>query len=50
MVEMDVKDTDTEKIEATFIIEAKSKKTLDKQVKFTLGGYFNKIDVVNKLY
>ena len=50
MVEMNVEDTDTEKIEATFIIEADSKKALDQQVKFTLGGYFNKIDVVNKLY
>ena len=50
MVEMNVEDTDTEKIEATFIIEAESKKALDQQVKFTLGGYFNKIDVVNKLY
>jgi len=50
MVEMNVEDTDTENIEATFIIEAESKKALDQQVKFTLGGYFNKIDVVNKLY
>jgi hypothetical protein len=50
MVEINVEDTDTENIEATFIIEAESKKSLDQQVKFTLGGYFNKIDVVNKLY
>lgn len=50
MVEMNVEDTDTEKIEATFVIEAESKKAIDQQVKFTLGGYFNKIDVVNKLY
>ncbi len=50
MVEMNVEDTDTENIEATFIIEAETKKALDQQVKFTLGGYFNKIDVVNKLY
>ena len=50
MVEMSVEDTDTENIEATFIIEAETKKALDQQVKFTLGGYFNKIDVVNKLY
>jgi hypothetical protein len=50
MVEINVEDTDTENIEATFIIEAETKKALDQQVKFTLGGYFNKIDVVNKLY
>jgi len=49
-VEMNVEDTDTENIEATYIIEAESKKALDQQVKFTIGGYFNKIDVVNKLY
>jgi hypothetical protein len=50
MVEMNVEDTDTENIEATYILQAESKKDLDQQVKFTLGGYFNKIDVVNKLY
>ncbi len=50
MVEMNVEDTDTEIITATYILEAESKKNLDQQVKFTLGGYFNKIDVVNKLY
>lgn len=49
-VEMNVEDTDTENIEATYILEAESKKALDQQVKFTLGGYFNKIDIVNKLY
>ena len=49
-VEMNVEDTDTENIEATYIIEAESKKALDQQVKFTIGGYFNKIDIVNKLY
>jgi hypothetical protein len=49
-VEINVEDTDTENIEATYIIEAETKKALDQQVKFTLGGYFNKIDVVNKLY
>jgi hypothetical protein len=50
MVEMNVEDTDTEIITATYILEADSKKALDQQVKFTLGAYFNKIDVVNKLY
>ncbi len=50
MVEMNVEDTDTENIEATYILEAESKKALDQQVKFTIGGYFNKIDIVNKLY
>lgn len=49
-VEINVEDTDTENIEATYKLEAESKKALDQQVKFTLGGYFNKIDVVNKLY
>ena len=49
-VEMNVEDTDTEIISASYILEAESKKALDQQVKFTLGGYFNKIDVVNKLY
>ncbi|MBI5681170.1 MAG: hypothetical protein HZC47_09770 [Methanobacterium sp.] len=49
-VEMNVEDTDTEIITASYIIEAESKLALDQQVKFTLGGYFNKIDVVNKLY
>ena len=49
-VEMNVEDTDTENIEATYIIEAESKKALYQQVKFTIGGYFNKIDIVNKLY
>ena len=50
MVEMNVEDTDTEIIAGKYILEAESKKNLDQQVKFTLGGYFNKIDVVNKLY
>jgi ribosome-binding ATPase YchF (GTP1/OBG family) len=49
-VEMNVEDTDTEIISASYTLEAESKKALDQQVKFTLGGYFNKIDVVNKLY
>ncbi len=49
-VEMNVEDTDTEIITASYVLEAESKKDLDQQVKFTLGGYFNKIDVVNKLY
>ncbi len=49
-VEMNVEDTDTEAIMGTYILEAESKKALDQQVKFTLGGYFKKIDVVNKLY
>lgn len=49
-VEMNVEDTDTENIMGTYILEADSKKALDQQVKFTLGGYFKKIDVVNKLY
>ena len=49
-VEMSVEDTDTEIIEATYVLEAESKRELDQQVKHTLGGYFNKIDVVNKLY
>jgi hypothetical protein len=49
-VELNVEDTDTEDIKATYILEAESKRELDQQVKFTLGGYFNKIDVVNKLY
>ncbi len=49
-VEMNVEDTDTEIIMGTYILEAESKKALDQQVKFTLGGYFKKIDVVNKLY
>lgn len=47
--EMNVEDTDTENIIATYIIEADSKKALDNQVKFTIGGYFNKIDIVNKI-
>jgi BMFP domain-containing protein YqiC len=50
MVEMKVEDTDSEIVTATYILEAETKKALDQQVKFTLGGYFNKIDVVNKLY
>ena len=49
-VEMNVEDTDTEIIMGSYILEADSKKALDQQVKFTLGGYFKKIDVVNKLY
>ena len=49
-VEINVEDTDTEIIKATYILEAETKRELDQQVKFTLGGYFNKIDVVNKLY
>ncbi len=49
-VEMNAEDTDTEIITASYTIEAESKKALDHQVKFTLGAYFNKIDVVNKLY
>jgi hypothetical protein len=49
-VEMSVEDTDTEIIKATYVLEAESKRELDQQVKHTLGGYFNKIDVVNKLY
>ncbi|WP_048192160.1 hypothetical protein [Methanobacterium sp. SMA-27] len=49
-VEMNVEDTDTEIIMGSYILEAESKKALDQQVKFTLGGYFKKIDVVNKLY
>jgi hypothetical protein len=49
-VEMNVEDTDTEITTASYMLEAESKKALDQQVKFTLGGYFNKIDVVNKLY
>jgi hypothetical protein len=49
-VEMNVEDTDTENIMGSYILEAESKKALDQQVKFTLGGYFRKIDVVNKLY
>jgi hypothetical protein len=49
-VEISVEDTDTEITKATYILEAETKRELDQQVKFTLGGYFNKIDVVNKLY
>ncbi len=49
-VEMNVEDTDTEEILGSYRLEADSKRALDQQVKFTIGGYFNKIDVVNKLY
>jgi hypothetical protein len=49
-VEMNVEDTDTEIVTGPYILEAESKQALDHQVKFTLGAYFKKIDVVNKLY
>lgn len=49
-VEINVEDTDTEIVTGPYILEAKSKKELDQQVKFTLSGYFRKVDVVNKLY
>jgi hypothetical protein len=49
-VEMNVEDTDTEIVTGPYVLEAESKKALDQQVKFTLGAYFKKIDVVNKLY
>lgn len=49
-VEINVEDTDTEIMTGPYILEAKSKSALDQQVKFTLSGYFRKVDVVNKLY
>ncbi|MCK9151367.1 hypothetical protein [Methanobacterium alcaliphilum] len=49
-VEMNVEDTDTEMVIGPYILEAETKQALDQQVKFTLGAYFKKIDVVNKLY
>ncbi len=49
-VEMNVEDADTEEVTGPYILEEESKQTLDQQVKFTLGAYFKKIDVVNKLY
>lgn len=49
-VEMNVEDTDTEEVTGPYILEEESKQALDQQVKFTLGAYFKKIDVVNKLY
>lgn len=49
-VEINVEDTDTEIVTGPYILEAKTKQALDQQVKFTLSGYFRKVDVVNKLY
>ncbi|MDZ4171410.1 MAG: hypothetical protein U1C19_04540 [Methanobacteriaceae archaeon] len=49
-VEINLEDTDTEIVTGPYILEAESKTALDQQVKFTLGAYFKKIDVVNKLY
>jgi hypothetical protein len=49
-VEINLEDTDTEMVTGPYILEAESKAALDQQVKFTLGAYFKKIDVVNKLY
>jgi len=49
-VEMNVEDTNTEIMTGPYILEADTKSALDHQVKFTLGAYFKKIDVVNKLY
>jgi hypothetical protein len=49
-VEINLEDTDTEMVTGPYILEAESKLALDQQVKFTLGAYFKKIDVVNKLY
>jgi hypothetical protein len=49
-VEINLEDTDTEMVTGPYILEAESKVALDQQVKFTLGAYFKKIDVVNKLY
>ncbi|MDO8869534.1 MAG: hypothetical protein Q7U35_11745 [Methanobacteriaceae archaeon] len=50
VVEINLEDTDTEKVTGPYILEADTKSALDSQVKFTLGAYFKKIDVVNKLY
>jgi hypothetical protein len=49
-VEITVENTDTEEVSDPLILEEESKQALDRQVKFTLGAYFKKIDVVNKLY
>lgn len=49
-VEIKVENTDTEEVSDSLILEEESKQALDQQVKFTLGAYFKKIDVVNKLY
>lgn len=49
-VEINVEDTETELVTGPYILEANSKQALDQQVKFTLSGYFRKVDVVNKLY
>lgn len=49
-VEINLEDTDTEMVTGPYVIEAETKQALDQQVKFTLGAYFKKIDVVNKLY
>jgi hypothetical protein len=49
-VEINAEDTDTEIVTGPYVLEADSKQALDQQVKFTLGAYFKKIDVVNKLY
>lgn len=49
-IRKEMEDADTEEVTGPYILEEESKQTLDQQVKFTLGAYFKKIDVVNKLY